>query len=258
MSAPCVFRGTDPVQAIFSRAVRQVRINPFPVSPMPTYGAILPALNAARFLPEVIGEIRALHPDLRVLVVDDGSTDGTAETARQAGAEVIVHEVNKGKGEALKSGYAWAAREDLTWVYTMDSDGQHLPAEMQGFQNAATQQNLDIIIGTRMAQTGDMPWLRKMTNRFTSWVISRLAGCEIPDSQNGYRLYKVACFENLVLKTSRYDSESEILVRLARRGFRIGSAPITTVYGDEVSSINPLVDTGRFFRLVIMLMFSRD
>ncbi len=225
---------------------------------MPTYGAILPALNAARFLPEVIGEIRSRQPDLRILVVDDGSTDGTAETARTAGAEVAVHEVNKGKGEALKTGYAWATAEGLDWVYTMDSDGQHLPAELQGFKDAAAADNLDVIIGTRMAQTESMPWLRKATNQFTSWVISRLAGCDIPDSQNGYRLYKVACFENLTLKTSRYDSESEILVRLARRGFRIGSAPITTVYGDEVSAINPFVDTGRFFRLVFMLMLSRD
>lgn len=225
---------------------------------MPTYGAILPALNAARFLPDVIGEIRSLHPDLRILVVDDGSDDGTAEAARQAGAEVAIHLVNQGKGAALKTGYNWAEKEELDWVYTMDADGQHLPAELQGFQDAAQSDNLDIVVGTRMAQTENMPWLRKKTNQFTSWVISGLAGCNIPDSQNGYRLYRVACFKNLVLKTTRYDSESEILVRLARRGFKIGSAPITTVYGDEVSAINPLVDTGRFFRLVLMLIFSRD
>jgi len=225
---------------------------------MPTYGAILPALNAARFLPEVISDIRTQDPDLRILIVDDGSNDGTADTAREAGAEVIVHEINKGKGEALKTGYAWATAEQLDWVYTMDSDGQHLPHEMQGFREAAAADNLDVIVGTRMAQTESMPWLRKKTNEFTSWVISNLAGCHIPDSQNGYRLYKVTCFENLTIKTSRYDSESEILVRLGRRGFRIGSAPITTVYGDEVSAINPFVDTGRFFKLVIMLMFSRD
>jgi glycosyltransferase involved in cell wall biosynthesis len=221
-------------------------------------GAILPALNAARFLEEVVGEIRALHPDLRVLVVDDGSTDATADVARRAGAEVIAHEMNQGKGQALKTGYGWAQQENLDWVFTMDSDGQHLPAEMQGFIDAAALEKLDVVVGTRMARTANMPWLRKKTNQFTSWVISRLAGCPIPDSQNGYRLYRVDCLRGLVLKTTRYDAESEILVRLARRGYRIGSAPITTVYGDETSSINPVVDTGRFFRLVFMLMFSRD
>lgn len=225
---------------------------------MSTIGAILPAYNAARFLEEVIGEIRSLQPDLRILVVDDGSADATAETARTAGAEVIVHEVNKGKGEALKTGYSWAQDQNLDWVFTMDSDGQHLPAEMQGFLDAAQQQQCDIVVGTRMAQVDNMPWIRLKTNQFTSWVISRLAGQLIPDSQNGYRLYRTQCLQGVKLKTKRYDSESEILVRLSRRGFKIGSAPITTVYGDEESSINPFVDTGRFFRLVFMLIFSRD
>lgn len=221
-------------------------------------GAILPALNAARFLPAVIADIRSLHPDLRVLVVDDGSKDGTAETARAAGAEVAVHAVNKGKGEALKTGYRWALEQDLDWVFTMDSDGQHLPAEMQLFLDAVADGRLDVVVGTRMARTEGMPWIRLKTNQFTSWVVSRLAGCPIPDSQNGYRLYRAAMLDGVRLRTSRYDSESEILVRLARKGARIGAVPITTVYGDEKSSINPLVDTGRFFRLVFMLMFSRD
>jgi len=252
-----VFHGTRPPQPVSCTSSVE-SVTPFRARPMPTYGAILPALNAARFLPDVIADIRSRQPDLRVLVVDDGSTDATAETARQAGAEVIAHETNQGKGEALKTGYAWAIANNIGWVYTMDSDGQHLPAELQGFQDAASRENLDIVVGTRMAQTAEMPWLRKKTNQFTSWVISRLAGCDIPDSQSGYRLYRVACLKGLTLKTSRYDSESEILVRLARRGFRIGSTPITTVYGDEISTINPFVDTGRFFRLVLMLMFSRD
>jgi len=212
-----------------------------------TIGAILPALNAARFLTELIGEIRSLQPECRILVVDDGSTDGTADTASSAGAEVITHEVNQGKGEALKTGYAWAQDQKLDSVFTM-----------QDFTEAADRGGFDVVVGTRMARTESMPWIRKKTNQFTSWVISRLAGQYIPDSQNGYRLYRTACFAGLTLKTSRYDSESEILVRMARRGYRIGSVPVTTVYGDETSSINPFVDTGRFFRLVFMLMFSRD
>jgi glycosyltransferase involved in cell wall biosynthesis len=223
-----------------------------------TVGAIIPALNAARFLPAVVGEIKERHPDLRVLVVDDGSTDGTADAARGAGAEVAVHEVNRGKGEALKTGYAWALTAGVEWVFTLDADGQHLPGEMQRFLDVAAGGDVDVLVGSRMAATGDMPWLRRKTNEFTSWVVSRLAGTRIPDSQSGYRLFRTRVLDGVTLKTNRYDSESEILVRLARRGARIGDVPITTVYGDQHSSINPLVDTGRFFRLVFMLLLSRE
>jgi glycosyltransferase involved in cell wall biosynthesis len=226
--------------------------------PATATGAILPALNAARFLAQVIADIRAAQPGCRVLVVDDGSADGTADTALKAGAEVRRHPRNLGKGMALRTGYAWAQEQGLDWVFTLDSDGQHLPAEMQRFLDAAASGRWDALVGTRMANTTNMPWLRKWTNITTSRVISGLAGCTIPDSQSGYRLYRVERLRGLRLRTTRYDAESEILVRLARGGARIGAVPISTVYGDQVSSIRPLVDTGRFLRLVALLTFTRD
>lgn len=221
-------------------------------------GVILPALNAARFLPPLIAEIRGLHPDLRVLVVDDGSVDGTAQAARDAGAEVAVHPENRGKGAALQTGFAWARDHGWQWAFTMDADGQHLPREMQAFLDAAQARGLDVVVGTRMDRTADMPWIRKATNVFTSRVVSRLAGVRIPDSQNGYRLFRVAALAGLRVTTSRYDFESEVLVRLARRGARIGSVPTTTVYGEERSAIHPLRDTVRFFRLVRRLSRTRE
>jgi glycosyltransferase involved in cell wall biosynthesis len=220
-------------------------------------GVILPAFNAGRHLAGVIAGIRAHAPTARILVVDDGSADRTAEEARRAGAEVRAHPQNRGKGAALATGFAWAVDSGLEWVYTMDADGQHLPSEMAGLMQAATDGALDVVVGNRMDRTADMPWLRKRTNEFTSWVVSRLAGVRIPDSQNGYRLFRAARLEGLTLRTTRYDTESEILVKLARRGCRIGSAPVSTVYGDEKSSINPIIDTGRFFRLVAVLLASR-
>ena len=220
-------------------------------------GVILPAYNAARHLAEVIGAIRATFPDARILVIDDGSSDDTADAASAAGAELAVHPQNRGKGAALASGFAWALAEGLDWLYTMDADGQHLAAEMPAFRDAAARGPFDVVVGNRMDRTASMPWLRKRTNQFTSWVVSRLAGVRIPDSQNGYRLLRVACLRGLTLRTTRYDTESEVLVRLARRGCRIGSAPTSTVYGDQNSSINPLIDTLRFFRLVSVLLASR-
>ncbi|MFO7654233.1 MAG: glycosyltransferase family 2 protein [Candidatus Krumholzibacteriia bacterium] len=215
-----------------------------------TVGVILPAYNAAAHVGAVVREIREREPGFRVLVVDDGSVDGTDETARATGAEVAIHAVNRGKGAALSTGFAWALAEGLEWVYTMDADGQHLPAEMDRFLERARAERLDVVVGNRMDRTGTMPWERKATNVFTSWVVGRMAGKRIPDSQNGFRLYRVEVLRGLTIAAQRYDAESEVLVKLGRRGARIGDVPVTAVYGVEKSSIRPLVDTGRFFRLV--------
>ncbi len=213
-------------------------------------GVILPALNAAPFLGPLLDEIRERHPDYRPLVVDDGSTDATADVARAHGAEVVTHPQNRGKGAALMTGFHHALAAGWDWAFTMDADGQHLPAEMQSFLDVAISGNLDIVVGTRMDATADMPWIRKATNVFTSRVVSGLAGCSIPDSQNGYRLCRVSVLDGLEMTTTNYDFESEVLVRLARGGAHIGSVPTTTVYGEETSSIRPLRDTVRFFKLV--------
>jgi len=211
---------------------------------------ILPAYNAGRFLGKVIDEIVELHPDFIPLVIDDGSSDNTAEVAELHNARLIKHPVNKGKGAALITGFDFVANNDIDWAFTMDSDGQHLPGELHRFVQSAEDNKYDVVIGTRMNDNENMPWLRKVTNVFTSWVVSGVSGAHIPDSQNGYRLFKAASLKNLVLKSTNYDLESEILVKLAWSGASIGSVPITTVYGDEVSSINKTRDTFRFFRLM--------
>ncbi|MBU0743345.1 glycosyltransferase family 2 protein [bacterium] len=216
-------------------------------------GVILPALNAASFVGPLLDEIRERQPDIRALVVDDGSTDGTGDVARAHGAEIATHAQNRGKGAALLTGFQHALAAGWDWTFTMDADGQHLPAEMQSFLDAALSASFDIVVGTRMDATADMPWIRKATNVFTSRVVSRLAGCPIPDSQNGYRLLRVAVLDGLETTTANYDFESEVLVRLARRGARIGSVPTAAVYGEQGSSIRPLRDTVRFFRLVYRL-----
>lgn len=225
---------------------------------MTDVGVILPALNAAFHLPPLLREIRACQPAARLLVVDDGSSDDTAAVAATEGAEVIAHPVNRGKGAALATGFRWALDSGCEWVYTMDADGQHLPGEMARFREAALGGGWDVVVGNRMAATAGMPWVRRATNVFTSAVVSRLAGCPIPDSQSGFRLLRVAPLAGLRLRTSRYDTESEILVRLARCGCRIGAVPISTVYGEQHSAIRPLRDTLRFFRLVAVLLRDRD
>lgn len=220
-------------------------------------GVILPAYNVAPHLPSLVADLCELWPDHALLVVNDGSGDRTSAVAREMGVRVCDHLTNRGKGAALASGFHWALAEGLDWVYTMDADGQHLPGEMGLFLEAALKQSWDVVIGTRMADTERMPWLRKATNRVTSAIISRMAGFPIPDSQSGFRLFRVGCLDGLSLRTSHYDTESEILIRLARRSCRMGSVPISTVYAEESSSIRPLLDTGRFIRLVLMLLLEK-
>lgn len=216
---------------------------------MSELAVLLPGYNVARHLGELVPTIRHHLPKADLILVDDGSTDGTAHVATELGLHVELHPQNRGKGVALRTGFEAALRRDARAVITMDADGQHLPSEAKRFVEA-WRAGAHVVVGNRMAATDDMPWLRERTNEFTSFVISRLAGTRIPDSQNGYRLFDAAVLRAVELESERYDLESEILIKAAALGFTIADVPISTVYGDEVSSIHPVADTVRFVRLV--------
>ena len=211
--------------------------------------AILPGYNVARHLPDLLPRLTALRPAIECVVVDDGSADGTAETAASLDVEVVRHPVNRGKGEALKTGFALAVEREHPACITLDADGQHLPEEIGRFLHS-WREGAHVVVGSRMEANQRMPWLRKRTNEVMSWIISRVAGAPIPDSQSGYRLIDTDVLRSIDLESSRYDLESEILIKAARLGYSVAAVPITTVYHDEQSSIHPLVDTLRFFRLL--------
>lgn len=208
--------------------------------------AVIPAYNEETAVAEVVRGV--LAQGLDAMVVDDCSSDATSARAREAGAEVVRHEVNRGKGEALRTGFARAVELGYDAVVTLDADGQHDPKEIPRLLEAAPR--ADIVVGSRMAEVSTMPLVRLWTNLFTSWVVSRLAGARITDSQSGYRLLKRRVFERVKYSSSRFDAESEILVKACRMGFRVIEVPTSTIYGDEKSKIHPFVDTVRFFRMV--------
>lgn len=186
-----------------------------------------------------------------VLVIDDGSSDATAARAREGGAEVIIHPVNLGKGEAIKTGLRhWLARPEIEFILLLDSDGQHLPEEIPRFLDAAVATEASLFIGTRMSDVREMPFVRRAVNRYMSHRISRLCGQEVPDTQCGYRMIHRDVAPLLLAGTSRFDYETEMLIVTSRAGFRIASVPISTIYSDEVSSIHPVRDTIRFFNLM--------
>ena len=210
---------------------------------------IIPTYNEAPGIGKLAREIR--EQNLDVLVVDDGSKDNTSEIAINNGAIVLRNEDNQGKGASLIKGFNYALSHEYDAVITMDGDGQHLSEDLPYFMRLAKYSSNAIFIGNRMSKTKNMPLVRFMTNRFMSWFISCLAKQRIPDSQCGFRLFKKDVLKSLNLVTSKYETESEILIKSSRLGYKIESVPIKTVYLNERSHINPFIDTLRFIRFII-------
>ena len=178
-----------------------------------------------------------------VLVVDDGSSDDTAEQAAEAGATVIRLPENAGKGAALNRGFDEAQAQGFDAVITMDGDGQHAPDDLPTFIEAYARGPHCVLIGNRMADTRSMPAVRRWTNRIMSAWLSRLMRQDVPDTQNGFRLYALEALGPFRARSERFDAESEILLHLAAQGVSIGSVPVSTRYGAEQSKIRPVRDT---------------
>jgi glycosyltransferase involved in cell wall biosynthesis len=211
--------------------------------------AVIPAFQDEKHIGDIVRRTRDRLD--HVLVIDDGSTDQTAQRAREAGGEVIVHSQNRGKGEAIKTGLGHWLNEGITWVALLDSDGQHLPEEIDRFILAAgSATRPTFFIGNRMANLAGMPFIRRVVNRYMSNRISRACGQEIPDTQCGFRMVNRQLIPELLGGGHRFDYETEVLIIASRKGYRIESVPITTVYTDQVSKIHPMRDAIRFFRMM--------
>jgi glycosyltransferase involved in cell wall biosynthesis len=213
-----------------------------------TVAAVIPAYHEEKHISDVVR--RTLEQLDHVLVIDDGSADATAATARAAGAEVIVHPQNLGKGESIKTGLRYWLDRSISYIVLLDGDGQHLAEEIARFLAAASSTSAHLLVGTRMSDVRDMPLLRRAVNRYMSGKISRLCRQQIPDSQCGFRMVHRDLIPDLLGGADRFDYETEMLILASRKGCRIESVPITTVYSDEVSSIHPVRDTIRFFKLI--------
>lgn len=210
---------------------------------------IIPTYNESKAISDILKRIR--QQNLEVIVVDDGSWDNTHKIAQDSGAIVLREDNNKGKGASLIRGFDYALSRDYQAVITMDGDGQHLPEDIPYFMRLAENSDSGIFIGNRMSKVQAMPRLRILTNKFMSWLISKITKQNIPDTQCGFRLIKRAVLEKLDLETSKYETESEILIKAARLGCKIESVPIKAVYQGEKSQINPFIDSLRFAKFII-------
>ena len=207
--------------------------------------ALIPALNAEKSIGDVVRQAREQLET--VVVIDDGSTDRTGDVARANGAAVIRHEVNRGKGASLKTGFQYAIEQGYDGVVTLDADGQHLPSEIPAIIRGHEEGGADLVIGGRSHLFGEMLPRRRIANRFSAWSIARCAGVRVTDSQSGFRFYSTRLLRAIRLRTDGFDMESEVIVRAGRGGFKILTVPINLGFIDGLSTSHykPLKDTIR-------------
>jgi glycosyltransferase involved in cell wall biosynthesis len=217
--------------------------------------AIIPAYMEEMFIGNVVR--RTLEYVGAVLVVDDGSSDNTTAEAKAAGATVIRHATNRGKGAAIKSSLEHAASIQTPFFLFLDGDGQHDPADIPAFFDAMNESNADVIVGNRMTNLAAMPTVRRLTNKFMSWQIGALCKVPIPDSQCGFRLMRRALLPILNAPSDRFEFETESLLLAARHGFRIRCVPIRTIYANQRSKIRPVQDTIRYARLILKYLCAK-
>lgn len=208
--------------------------------------AVIPCLNEAASIESLVQQVREQLP--RVFVVDDGSTDSTGKLASRAGGEVLRHDITQGKGAALVAGWRTARERGFSWAMTLDGDGQHSPADIPAFLRCADRTGAALIVGNRMGDAGQMPWLRRQVNRWMSRRLSRLSGRELPDSQCGLRLVDLRALSKLDLVTRHFEIESEVLLAFVGAGYPVAFVPIRVIYKSARSKIHPWRDTVRWFR----------
>ncbi|MGQ9630212.1 MAG: glycosyltransferase family 2 protein [bacterium] len=212
---------------------------------------VIPAYNEVDAIGNVIRKAKGFVQD--VVVIDDGSEDDTYIAAKEAGAVILRHNRNMGKGAALKTGFGYALAHGYDAVITMDADGQHNCRDIPKLLERAEDDDVDIVIGSRMiGDTRIMPFIRWLTNKVTSALVSKTANQRVTDSQSGFRLIKRHVLQQVELESGHYDTESEILIKSGKKGFKVAEVLTETIYykGRGRSYINPVADTIRFLRIL--------
>jgi glycosyltransferase involved in cell wall biosynthesis len=212
---------------------------------------VIPAYQAARSVGTVVSGVRRAVPDARVYVVDDGSTDGTGSAADSAGATVMAHRQNQGKGAALATGIGRAVEDGGALLATLDADGQHAPDLLPRLIEPLRRGDADLVLGAR-TRSGGMPLSRRATNWLSATVASRVAGSKIPDAQTGFRAFSRRVAVTLlprIVGYRSYDFEAVFLLNALRAGFRVTSVDVPTIYGGSPSHFRHWADGWKVARV---------
>lgn len=221
---------------------------------------VIPAYNEAATIRDVVS--RALTQCKQVIVVDDGSTDDTAQKLASLPVTVLRHETNRGKAAALWSGFERALADGADAAITLDGDGQHRPEDIPRFIEAAQQHRDCILIGSRIVERDAFPKARYYANCTANFWISWAAGYRIEDSQSGFRLYPASLLRRVRVPHDRahgFVFESEVLIEASRAGVRSVALPIAAIYapGARPSHFRAVTDVLRITRMVAWKLLSR-
>ena len=207
--------------------------------------ALIPAYQEG---PRIGAVVAAARRHLPVVVVDDGSTDDTADRAEAAGAMVLRQAPNAGKGAALRAGFRHALDGGAPAVVTLDADGQHDPAEIPAFLERFEERRAELIIGQR--DLGSMPPVRRLSNTVGGLALAVALGRSVPDNQSGYRLIGRTLMRALLdSQESGFEFEVEMIARCLASGLPLDSVPIRTIYAGEPSHIRPWRHFREFVRI---------
>ena len=194
---------------------------------------VIPAYNEEGTVGEVVQELWALElPGIEkeVIVVDDGSMDRTGEAARLEGAFVIRHIVNRGVGGALGTGIAAALRKGADIIVTYDADGQHAASDIEKMIGPIQGGSADVVLGTRMLDSGPMPWTRRIANQIANLITLTLSGIKTTDSQCGFRAYSRSAAQKIDIRSNQYEVCSEICQEIKRHSLVSKEVPIQVIY----------------------------
>jgi glycosyltransferase involved in cell wall biosynthesis len=231
-----------------------------PVSDAAAFAVVIPAYNEAATIRGVAA--RALRHAPRVIVVDDGSLDGTADALEDLPVTVLRHVRNLGKASSLWRGMETALRDGATAVITLDGDGQHAPEDIPRLVAAHRRHPRTIVIGSRLHERHRIPPLRYYANRAANFWIGWAAGQSIPDSQSGFRLYPAEVLRSVQVahgRTAGFVFESEILIEAGRGGMPSVPVPIAAIYGDHLraSHFRRVTDIALIVRMVAWKLLAR-
>jgi glycosyltransferase involved in cell wall biosynthesis len=212
---------------------------------------VIPSYNASASLPALLERTLPFVPKERIIVVNDGSTDGTAAAAGAFGVTVLSHGVNRGKGAALRTGFDQCRTIACDAVITMDADLQHEPESIPRFISRCEETGSDIVIGSRMQDIASMPIHRRASNTITSALVRWRTGATISDSQSGYRCIRRRVLDLFTVSADGFEAETEFLLKAAAYGCSFSSVPIKTIYAGEKSHMTHVRTTVQFIRVLM-------